>query len=280
MKVTFLGTTVLLFDDGKDQVLFDAHLTRPNMLTMAGLLKVQTNKAIVDKVIFQFGINRLKAIFISHTHTDHVLDAAYISNTCNADIYGSYSAMNVGRGGNVPEEKLHSYDDCRDYSIGDYEITVIPSIHSKAHWYNDDLGQVIDKPIVQPAKKKEYKEGGSYDFLVKNGGKTYLIRPSFNYIEGQLDGIKADVLYLGIAGISRADEETKKKFFEETVEKVKPQIVLPIHWDNFFKPLYSAGYNAPFFMDNTDKTLYELVKNCGERGVASSLQLPLTTLEF
>lgn len=31
MKVTYLGTTVLLFDDGKDQILFDAHVTRPSI---------------------------------------------------------------------------------------------------------------------------------------------------------------------------------------------------------------------------------------------------------
>ena len=30
MKVTFFGTTTLLFDDGKDQILFDAHITRPS----------------------------------------------------------------------------------------------------------------------------------------------------------------------------------------------------------------------------------------------------------
>ena len=32
LKVTFFGTTTLLFDDGKDQVLFDAHVTRPSLV--------------------------------------------------------------------------------------------------------------------------------------------------------------------------------------------------------------------------------------------------------
>ena len=32
MKVTFFGTTTLLFDDGKDQILFDAHMTRPSLM--------------------------------------------------------------------------------------------------------------------------------------------------------------------------------------------------------------------------------------------------------
>jgi len=28
LKVSFFGTSTLLFDDGKDQILFDAHVTR------------------------------------------------------------------------------------------------------------------------------------------------------------------------------------------------------------------------------------------------------------
>ena len=32
LKVTFFGTTTLLFDDGKNQVLFDAHVTRPSLV--------------------------------------------------------------------------------------------------------------------------------------------------------------------------------------------------------------------------------------------------------
>ena len=80
-------------------------------------------------------------------------------------------------------------------------------------------------------------EGGSYDFIVEAEGKIYVIRPSFSYIEGQLDGITADYLFLGIAGIAKADSETENKFFEETVEKVKPSLVIPLHRDNFFSPL-------------------------------------------
>ena len=31
LKITFFGTTTLLFDDGRDQILFDAHFTRPSI---------------------------------------------------------------------------------------------------------------------------------------------------------------------------------------------------------------------------------------------------------
>lgn len=285
MKVTYLGTTVLLFDDGEDQILFDAHLSRPS-LTQIGLKHIQTDKKVVDCVVEQYKIHRLKAIFISHTHSDHVMDAPYLSEICGADIYGSASARNVARGGKVSEDRIHCYEDEMrngsniQYNIGAYEITVIPSLHSKAHWYNNDLGKVIDHPLIQPAGKKDYKEGGSYDFLVKNGGKTYLIRPSFNYIEGQLDGIQEDYLFLGIAGISKADAETKKMFFKETIGKGTPKMVIPIHWDNFFRPLFAPSYQTPKFLEDTNAALYELASYCGEHDVPCTVLLPLCHMNF
>ena len=279
MKVTYLGTTVLLFDDGKDQIMFDAHVTRPSMLKFA-FGKISTDRHMADSLIERFGISRLKAIFISHTHHDHVMDSPYFSECCGADIYGSPSALNVARGGNVPEERLHSYEEQSSYGIGNYEITVIPSKHSKTSWYNDDLGETIDAPLIQPAGRKEYKEGGSFDFLVRNGGRTYLIRPSFNYVEGQLDGIAADTLFLGTAGLAKADEETRERFFAETIDKVRPDLVIPIHWDNFFRSLSRPPKGMPFFIENTEKSLSILKTECRKRGVKFFVQKPLETLEI
>ena len=57
--------------------------------------------------------------------------------------------------------------DNETYEVGDYRIKVIPSIHSKPTLINNDLGQTIDAPLRQPAKLRNYKEGGSYDFYVE-----------------------------------------------------------------------------------------------------------------
>lgn len=279
MKVTYLGTTVLLFDDGKDQILFDAHITRPAITSML-TGKFRTDTAMADRLIHQFKIHRLKGIFVSHSHFDHVLDAPYFSKKCKTPVYGSPSTLQVARGGDVPESMLHSYEESMDYTIGDFRIQVLPSIHSKAHWYNNDLGQTIDQPVRQPAGKKAYKEGGSFDFLVKHREKTYLIRPSFNYIPGQLDGIRADVLFLGVAGIAKADEKTKRRFFQETVEKVQPELVLPLHWDNFFIPLNKPRYHMPSFIEKTEKVLFELAAYCSRHDVPCLVQLPLTTMNL
>ncbi len=279
VKIVFLGTTTLLFDDGKDQLLFDCHVTRPS-LARCFLGRIQTDKKIADRVIREMNISRLSGIFISHSHHDHVLDAPYFALQCGADIYGSFSALNVARGGVLAEDRLHSYDDSRIYRIGDFGITIIPSIHSKAHWYNNDLGMIIGTPLKQPARRNDFKEGGSYDFLVSHNGRNYLIRPSYNYIEGQLDGIRADVVFAGISMLSRDTKERQEAFFYETIEKTHAETVIPIHWDNFFSPLYGNIKGLPLVADNTRASMRILSDLCSVHGVKFIVRQPLTAIEI
>lgn len=277
MKVTYLGTTTLLFDDGKDQILFDAHITRPSLKKYI-FGKGATNKKMADKLIKLHKIDRLKAIFVSHSHHDHVMDAPYIANKTGAMIFGSSSALNVARGGDVPEERLVQFEHGRTYTVGDFTIKILNSLHSKPTIINNDLGQTIDEPLVQPAVLRSYKEGGSYDFYVENNGRRYLIRPSFNYIEHQLDGIKADVLFLGVAGLAKADRNMKKIFFRETVEKVKPETIIPIHWDNFFSPLNKPVRGMPKLIEKTDRVFFELAKYCEAKDIDLIVQIPRTSI--
>ncbi len=279
MKVTYLGTANLLFDDGVDQILFDAHFTRPSIPYLL-VHKLKTNETVVDEVIKRCNITRLKAIFVSHSHHDHVMDMPYLANKTGAQVYGSASTLNVALGGGVAKEQQHLYEPYKKITIGAFQITVLPSKHSKAKWYNNDIGQTIDRPLVQPVWKKEYKEGGSFDFLVEHSGKTYLIRPSFNYIEEQLKDIHADVLFLGIGGMSKQNDAMRRKFFEETIGRVTPHMVVPIHWDNFFSPLQGGIKGMPFFMDRTALAFRILADYCEKYGVQCMIQPPLSYKEY
>ena len=279
MKVTFFGTTTLLFDDGKDQVMFDAHFTRPSLGKYI-FGSEATNTAMVDEMIRKHHIDRLRAVFISHTHHDHVMDAPYLANQTGAEIYGSSSAVNVALGGGVPAERITEFQPNATYEVAGYKIKVIPSLHSKPTIINNDLGQTIDAPLVQPARLRDYKEGGSYDFYVEAGGKRYMIRPSFNYIEGQMDGYEADVLFLGVAGLAKADAETESKFFKETAEKLQPQLIVPLHWDNFFSPLDEPVKGMPKLIEKTNVVFFKLAKYCEEKDIDLLVQMPRTSIEL
>jgi len=108
MKVTFFGTTTLLFDDGKDAVLFDGFFTRP-LLPLYRVGKVTTDTALADNFMSRYDFSRLRAIFVSHTHPDHVMDVPYIANRTGAQVFGSKSCRNVCLGGDVPEDRIHLF---------------------------------------------------------------------------------------------------------------------------------------------------------------------------
>ena len=279
MKVTFFGTTTLLFDDGKDQIFFDAHMTRPSLMKYI-FGSQPTDKKMVDEMLEAHHVDRLRAIFASHTHHDHVMDAPYIASRTGAVIYGSSSAMNVARGGDIPDEQMVEFKSNETYEIGGFRIKVIPSIHSKPTIINNDLGQTIDAPLRQPSKLRNYREGGSYDFYVEAEGKRIMIRPSFNYIEGQMDDYKADVLFLGVAGLQKADEATERKFYSETIDKLEPKLVIPVHWDNFFSPLSKPVVGMPKLVEKTEIVFFKLAKACEARGVPCIVQIPRTSVEI
>ena len=277
MKVTFFGTTTLLFDDGKDQLLFDAHFTRPSLGRYI-FGKGRTDTALAEELLTLHRVDRLRAIFVSHSHHDHVMDAPYIANRCGAVIYGSSSTLNVARGGGVPEDRLVEFRGGERFEIGAFSVTVIPSLHSKPTALNNDLGQTIDAPLTQPARLRDYREGGSFDFLVEAEGKNWLIRPSFNYIPGQLDGIRADVLFLGVAGLAKADRDTENAFFAETLEKTGAKLVIPVHWDNFFSRLDRPVRGMPPLIERTEVVFDQLAQRCAAAGADCLIQIPGTSV--
>ena len=268
MKVTFFGTTTLLFDDGKDQILFDAHITRPSLKKYVLRKKVGTNTALCDNLIKLHKIDRLRAIFISHTHHDHVMDAPYIANKCGAKIYGSDSAKNVALGGNVPPDNIVVFEHGSNFTIGEYKIRILKSLHSKPNIFNNDLGQQITEPLVQPASLRAYKEGGSYDFYIEHREKKLLIRPSCNYIEGSLKDVRADTLLLGISGLGKEDEQFHDAFYRETVGYVQPKRVIPVHWDNFFAPLKAPLPYQMRIVDAIAGDMAYLKERLGQDGIA------------
>ncbi len=278
MKITYFGTTTLLFDDGTDQILFDCHFTRPSLPDYIRSKETVSDTALINELLRKHHVDRLRAIFISHTHHDHVLDAPYTALQTGAVIYGSSSAMNVARGGNVPESQMVQFADNTSYTVGNYRITVIPSLHSKPTILNNDLGETIDAPLVQPAKLRDYKEGGSYDFYIETPEKTYMIRPSFNYIKGQMDPYKADILFLGVAGLAKADAETERTFFAETAAKLQPKLIIPVHWDNFFSRLDVPARGMVPLVEHTEVVFFKLMQYCEEHQIDFVVQIPRTSI--
>ena len=76
-------------------------------------------------------MDRVKGIFVTHSHYDHSFDVAYTARKTDATLYGSHSTLNIGRGGDVKEEQLSLFQPNQDIQLGNFTVQVIPSIHSR-----------------------------------------------------------------------------------------------------------------------------------------------------
>jgi L-ascorbate metabolism protein UlaG (beta-lactamase superfamily) len=125
---------------------------------------------------------------------------------------------------------------------------------------NNDLGEEIFQPLQQPAHFSEFKEGHSFDYLIEHQGYTVLVKASTGAIPDQLKNLKVDTLFLGIAQLSRQSTKFQQNYLDQTLNTLKPKVVVPIHWDDFFKPVDQPLEFLPYLADNTDKSLKILIQ--------------------
>ncbi len=235
VRVTALGTTMMLVDDGQTQILIDPYLTSISLMDAALDREVSTDASEVDAALGRAGATRVKAILVSHSHFDHAFDLAYVAKRTGALVVGSASALNIARSGGIAEEKLRLVKPDEAFDVGDFAVRPLASRHSP-HVFGGE-GATIDAPLRQPSSLRAYKEGGTFDYLVSRKGHTMLFKGSANWIPGALDAIRAEVLFLGVGGLGNDDEVFTNAYFDATIDAVHPQLVVAMHWNDFFSPV-------------------------------------------
>ncbi|HLP52048.1 MAG TPA: MBL fold metallo-hydrolase [Chitinophagales bacterium] len=269
VKVTFFGTSTLLFDDGETQLLIDGFFSRPPLGKVA-FGKVRSDLPVIQSVMAEHGINRLKGIFVCHSHYDHAMDAPAISKLTGAKVFGSPSTLNICKGENLAEGNMQLFEPGKEMVMGKFSITVINSKHTppfkllgKTNATDPEHPNIVS-PLKQPAKVDHYIEGGTYDFYIKHGNHAVLVKASTNYIEGALDKYPAGIFFLGAAMLGVQADTFQNNYYNNTVRATGAKIVVPIHWDNFMKPLTKPLIPLPNISDNVDSSFNYLIRRTKE----------------
>lgn len=236
VAVTWLGVTTLLFDDNETQILIDGFFTRFGISDYL-LHPVATDIANVNYAMAEFRINRLAAIIPAHSHFDHAMDVGFVANRTSAIVLGSESTANIVRGTNLPVDQYQILASGESRRFGDFTITLITSRHApladgEKSWFPG----TINEPLRQPARVNKWREGQSYSILISHPRGTTLIQGSAGYVEGNLKNISADIVMLGVAGLSGLGRQYAEHYWNETVIATGASRVFPIHFDDFSKP--------------------------------------------
>jgi L-ascorbate metabolism protein UlaG (beta-lactamase superfamily) len=119
-----------------------------------------------------------------------------------------------------------------------------------------------------------YRCGESWSALIHHrpSGRRLLIQGSAGYVTGALDGQRADAVYLSVGQLGLQPKSYIAEYWDETVRAVGARRVIPIHWDDFFRPLTKPLRALPFAGDNLNVSMSALDELAARDGVA--LQMP------
>jgi L-ascorbate metabolism protein UlaG (beta-lactamase superfamily) len=233
VRVTWLGTAGMFITDGETGILIDPYVSRFSMSSVAFGLPLSTNRDLVRKWADKLGRENINAVIVSHSHFDHVADAPYFAMEANAPLIGTESTMNVGKGAGLAENKLIAAKPGQTLKFGKFTVKFIESLHGPAFLGRVPYPGTIDIPLNQPAKASDYRLGGVFALLITHPYGTILHHGSAGFKpEMYDDGTVADVLFLGIGGRGDTDQ-----YLKNVALKTRARLVVPIHFDNFFKPL-------------------------------------------
>jgi len=254
VTVKWLTVASIVVDDGKTRILFDPAWTRPGIRHVLNLAPFISDEALVTKILDKNGINKVDAIFSSHSHFDHVVDAPMVSKLTGAIFYtdqssqilaSAYNDSKIRTVGIKPEEKIQ---------IGDFLITPMNRQHAQILHLFDFL------PGHVPGNTKlsfwDYHVGDTWLYLIEHPDGTILIDQGS---QAQMQSLskyasKVDVLIQGIAN-RKSDEAV----IEGYAKKLSPSVFIPLHFDNFFADFkdgvesFLPGINFDSLMDKMKK---------------------------
>ena len=258
LRVTFVGVSTLLFDDGETAWMTDGFFSRPSLRDMLAR-RLETDRGAVERGLQRLGVKHLAAVVPLHTHYDHAMDSALVAQLSGAQLVGSSSALQLGRGQGLPEDRMREVKPGETLQFGRFKLSFFESRHSPTAWTREGAPtQHIETVLRQPAHASAFKEGTVWSLLVEHDGRRLLVQASAGFVPGALQGQHADVVYLGVGTLGLKDSAYVDAYWHETVTTLGARRILPIHWDDFWRSPDDPTEAMPLLFDDFAATMREL----------------------
>jgi L-ascorbate metabolism protein UlaG (beta-lactamase superfamily) len=222
-----LGVSGFELTDGTTTVLLDPTPTRPDPTALI------TGPIDADPAIGEKLCPRADVILVNHTHFDHALDVGAIAKRTGALVVGSQNTINLALSRGVAKEKTRVVHPGDQLTVGSFTIDVRGSTHT-------DI--VVSQPmsgVISPSAGAlwfwNYALDDTLTYRLAAAGSTVWFHPTSTYEPGELGGLPAKTLIVGITG----EKQTRKKV-DGLLAESKAARILPTHYDNFFQP-YERG---------------------------------------
>jgi L-ascorbate metabolism protein UlaG (beta-lactamase superfamily) len=230
LEVEWLGVSGYRMSFEGKTLFVDPYLSRVPFGDLLRRRPTLPDPAALDRFVRAPG--EVAGVLVGHTHFDHAVDAPAIARRFGCNAYGSDSLVRL-MGLHGLAERAVSVEPYRTYELGPFEVSFTPSVHSKlllglAVPYDGDLTcEHLD--ALSPSA---YRCGQVWGISIRVAGIRFYHQGSANLIDEAIRERDVDVFLAGVAGRSFTED-----YWERVLPRLDPAVVVPTHYDNFFRPL-------------------------------------------
>ena len=222
-----LGVSGFELTDGTTTVLLDPTPTRPDPTALI------TGPIDADPKLGEQLCPKADVILVNHTHFDHALDVGAIAKRTGALVVGSQNTVNLALSRDVAKEKTRVVHAGDQLTVGSFTIDVRGSRHTDIV-VSQPMSGVIS-PTAGPLWFWNYALDDTLTYRLSAAGSTVWFHPTSTYEPGELGGLSAKTLIVGVTG-----EKQSRKKIDGLLGESHAARILPTHFDNFFQP-YERG---------------------------------------
>ena len=173
-----------------------------------------------DRKLFAKYLPECNYLLFTHAHYDHLLDAAEIMRQTGAVAYGSDNTCQLLAASGAPISHTAKISVGDRLSLGSFHVEVIHGQHSSI-----PFGRLFNGPVRAPAKPPlfawDYRMDVCLGYCITVEGTRILVCAAAPQ--------PAELWFL-VA-------QEPKSYYRALLQGVQPQVLIPIHWDNFTRPL-------------------------------------------
>jgi L-ascorbate metabolism protein UlaG (beta-lactamase superfamily) len=210
----WLGVAGVELRVGNEVLAIDPFFTRPSLL---GLLRpVSANHELVAKIL-----PICNYVLVTHSHWDHLMDVPAVLYQTGAVAYGSKNTCQLLDVLGVPPQQVNRVQVGEKISLGAFNVEVIQGKHSKiplSYLFNGDLR----RNLAPPLHMQDYRMDTCLGYYINVAGRRMLICAEMPRA--------CDVLF--------AVAQETREYYLQLFRTAQPRTFIPIHWDNFVRPLH------------------------------------------
>ncbi len=217
MELRWLGVAgIELRSDG--QILaIDPYFTRMPLRRMLG--RMRPNQQLIAE-----RLPRCDYILVTHPHYDHLADVPEVIHNTGATAFGSANACRLVAAMGGPARQVRQVEVGDSLALGAFRVEVLAGEHGQipfARLFNRALSPRLRPPL----RAWDCRMDCCFSFLIHAAGYRVLVGPG----EVPAEAAPADVLCMGVIN--------SPECYRAVLQRARPRVVVPIHWDDLFRPL-------------------------------------------